>query len=317
MLKIIQFDNIIRDLKMLITFTRRYMRYRYIATGFLIALTVFILRAYTNGSIIPLAIKDLTDAVGRGNIIGDGKGIHALIMLCIATIIMVGTEWMFKPYFSAITRFIVDTKKNIIKKVDPINSDRKDLIGRIGSDVDFAAWNISAMYTTVTPNILTAIVSSITLYTLNPAVGIINMMFIPIPFIVLNQYVKRVESARMGERTMYSESLYYIQRLVEGDPNAHEILISSLNGWYKNIQKIIHLDRFYWSSTLAYLFTTPMLSILILLKGNIKVTPGDVAGIISATMQLHSSLINGLWGLAILGQTIPAIERILNINERR
>jgi len=304
-------------MKILAIFVKRYMKYRYIVIGFLLALAVFILRAYTNGSIVPLVIKDLADAVGRGNIIGDGGGTYALMRLSIAVIIMVGTEWMLKPYFSSIARFIIDMKKNMIKKVDPTNSDRKDIVGRIASDVDFVAWNISAMYTTVTPNILTAIVSSITLYTLNPVIGIVNMLFIPIPFIILNQYVKKAEIARMGERMMYSESIYYIQKFVEGDLNAHEILTSSLNKWYSNIQKIIHLDRFYWSSTLAYIFLAPTFSILLLSMGNMKVTSGDVAGIIYSSMQIHSSLINGLWGLAILGQTIPAIERILNISERR
>lgn len=303
-------------MKILAVFVKRYMRYRYIVIGFLLALTVFILRAYTNGSIVPLVIKDLADAVGRGNIIGGG-GTYALMRLGIAVIIMVGTEWMLKPYFSSIARFIVDMKKNMIKKIDPTNGDRKDIVGRIASDIDFVAWNISSMYTTVTPNVLTAIVSSMTLYTLNPMIGIINILFIPIPLIILNQYVKRAEIARMGERMMYSESIYYIQKFVEGDCNAHEILTSSLNKWYSNIQKLIYLDRFYWSSTLAYIFLAPIFSILLLSMGNIRVTSGDVAGIIYTSMQIHSSLINGLWGLAILGQTIPAIERILNISERR
>jgi len=77
-------------MKILAVFVKRYMKYRYIVIGFLLALAVFILRAYTNGSIVPLVIKDLADAVGRGNIIGDGGGTYVLMRLAVMSLMFIG-----------------------------------------------------------------------------------------------------------------------------------------------------------------------------------------------------------------------------------
>jgi len=79
--------------------------------------------------------------------------------------------------------------------------------------------------------------------------------------------------------------------------------------------RVVVIDRLYWSSVLAIALgavrATAYVSSLSALAN--EFTPGSVAGLISAAMNMHLPLTNSLWALCILGQTAPAMRRILEV----
>jgi len=201
--------------------------------GAAVSLTEFLIRAYVNGSLIPLTTKNTTDIIANrsqreandwSSIISDICTLFAVAALFVAT------EWMLKLYLDSLVDTIVRVKSSLTSSLPQNGSDgrREDVVGRIASDADYVARNFNGVYTALVPNMLTTAVSTTTLAALSPSIALLNLAF-TIPVITLTElYLRRIEVVRAEERTRFSESLYYANELVKGDIEAEELFASSL-----------------------------------------------------------------------------------------
>lgn len=303
-------------------FYRDVLSSKILNAGVAVSFTAFLIRAYVNGSLIPLTTKNITDIIanrlqrGANDWSSIISGIYTLFAVAA---LFVATEWMLKLYFDSLVDTIVRVKTSLASSLlhNGNNGRREDVVGRIASDVDYVVWNFNGVYTTLVPNMLTTVVSTTTLVALSPSIALLNLTF-TIPVITLTEfYLRRIEVVRAEERTRFSESLYYANELVKGNIEAKELFASSLKRWNRAIKSNILLDRVYWSTSLASAMAAISVSTYIASKEAFsgRISPGSVAGIISAAFNFHFPLINGLWALCVLGQTVPAMKRIAELVE--
>ena len=303
-------------------FYRRYLYTWEINTGFIIALIAFVLRAIASGSLMPLALTSLVNSL-EGSASGGSLSIresgimNAILMILATTIIYAATEWLFRPFWNTVTKAIVNIKNGIIMELNgsrnPVNVN--DMVGRLASDVDFVMWNIGGMYTTFTPNILTTVVSLATIFQLSPIIGAMAVAATPFSLLIMEPYIKGVEEARQVERGSYSEVIHLIDEYFKGNAEPSQIR-DALNKWYKGMTKQIFFDRTYWSSSFAYSYVVPLLLTMFGIheveKGKLLV--GNLVGIVYASLNVYSPLINALWGLCVLGQNMVPMRRIMQLS---
>lgn len=295
--------------------------------GFALALISYILRAIASGYLIPIALARLTNSMVKENssFFLTNSVIYFIITMTIVSLLYASSEWLFRPFWNSIAKAIVNIKELIINRVSNNdvgrlnNVDINDIIGRIVNDIDFVMWNIGNMYNTFMPNILTALTSIITIMQLDPLIGGIALVIVPLSVLIIEPYVRGgVENARQIERSAYSESIHRVEEFLRGgDTNNVNLVRGSLRKWINGISNQIKWDRVYWSSALAYAYVTPLLlsSLGIYRVRTDEMSLGSLIGIIYASLNAYPSLINALWGICLLAQNVVPIRRIEELIE--
>ncbi|MFP3484078.1 MAG: ABC transporter transmembrane domain-containing protein [Caldivirga sp.] len=302
-------------------FYRRYVYSWEVNIGFIAALVAFILRAVASGSLMPLALTNLVNSLENstnGSLSIRESGImNAILMITATAVIYTATEWLFKPFWNSVAKSIADVKNRVISEMGVSNnlSNVNDLVGRLASDVDFVMWNIGGMYTTFTPNILTTIVSLVTIFQLSPVLGIVAVAATPLSLLIMEPYIKGVEEARQVERSSYSEVIHLIDEYFKGNAEPGQIR-DALNKWYRGMTRQVFYDRTYWSSSFAYSLAMPVILTILGIheteRGRLPI--GNLVGIIYASMNVYSPLINALWGICVLGQSLVPMNRIMQLS---
>lgn len=303
-------------------FYRRYVYSWEVNIGFIVALIAFILRAVASGSLTPLALTNLVNSLEGSSTsslsIREAGIMNAVMMLLATALIYTATEWLFRPFWNSVAKGIVNIKNRVISELSDVNglSNINDLVGRLASDVDFVMWNIGGMYTTFTPNMLTTIVSLVTIFQLSPMLGIIAVAATPLSLLIMEPYIKGVEDARRIERSSYSEVIHLINEYFKGNAKPSQIG-DALSKWYRGMSKQVFYDRTYWSASFAYSLIMPLLLAILGIheteKGRLPV--GNLVGIVYASMNVYSPLINALWGLCVLGQNMVPMNRIMQLSD--
>ena len=309
-------SKILENLKVTYRFYEMFMRSRELNLGLLSALVAFILRAYASGYLMPMAMAGLVNALQSSSDPGglSDKATGDLMMLMASMLIFTATEWLFKPFWQAIARTIAEIKKKLI--VGRPIGESGDLVGRLASDVDFVLWNFGGMYTTLLPNLLTAVTSIYTIIQLNMMLGLLSIVLTPISVMIVEPYLKGVERARIIERRYYSMIIHEANKYLSGD--SPEGFVRALDNWVRGMNRQIFYDRYYWSSSLAYAYGSPFLIALIGIEDVKKhILPvGNLIGIIYAAYNLYPPLINALWGICVQGQALVAMRRIMELKDK-
>ncbi|MGC9072262.1 MAG: ABC transporter ATP-binding protein [Acidilobus sp.] len=300
-----------RMLSLTADFFRRYLMKREIGVGFVAALVAFALRAYASGSLIPLSITDLINYLERG----DGTGLRrAFLMMASAALIYGATEWLYRPFWASIAKGIAETRLRLAKAIVK-GSDPSDVVGRVANDVDFVMWNIGGMYTTFLPNLLTAATAVVTVWQLSPLIGALTVATTPISLAILEPYLAGVEKARAVERRFYSEMIHRVEGLTRGEATMEE-LEGAVSRWRTGMMRQVHYDRTFWSASLLYGFGLPavlsLLGVREVVSGRLSV--GSLAGIVYALYNVFPPLVNAMWGLCVLGQSMVPMRRILELS---
>jgi len=291
-------------------FYRRYLWSWDVTAGFLAALVAFALRAYASGSLIPLSITDIVNYLQQDN----GHGLRrAILMLAASAVIFSATEWLFRPFWASIARGIANIKARLISGA-PRGQDPSDLVGRLASDVDFVMWNLGGMYTTFVPNLLTALVATATVWQLSEPMGVVTVAALPISLLILEPYLAGVERARTVERRYYSELVHRLEERLRGTAS-DEDFVRSVRMWEKGMVGQVHYDRFYWSLSLLYGYALPA-ALAVMGVGEVRagrLSIGALAGALYALFNVFPPLVNALWGLCVLGQSVVPMRRIMEM----
>lgn len=306
----------LRSAKMLsltVKFYRTYLMRREINIGFAAALAAFALRAYASGYLVPLSITNLVNYLQRN----DGLGLRrALLMMVMAAVIYGATEWLYRPFWVSIVRGISEIKLRLVNDLRR-SGDPSDIVGRVANDVDFVMWNVGGMYTTFVPNLLTAATAAVTVWELSPFIGMLTVAVMPLSLAILEPYLAGVEGARSVERKYYSDMIHKIEDLLRGESPEGEVL-GSITRWQHGMIKQVHYDRVFWSLSLIYGYGLPALMAFVGVQQvrSGKLSIGDLTGIIYALYNVFPPLVNALWGLCVLGQSMVPIMRILELSEK-
>ncbi len=294
----------------------------FIKYGITLLIVIFIVRGTVNGFAIPYSITYIVDGLKNSLSEVFMRGVYLLI---ISGILFAITEILLMIYFKRLTRGIVVTKEKLLNSFG--NSDRNnnhdpdDLVGRIANDVDFVFWNINGVITTLLPNLFTSIMSVAAVYSFNHFIGIFITITM-LPYIIYTElYSRKAETYRLTERRTYSLSISYIKNLIYGE-KVNGDLFKVLREWNISVDKILWLDRYFWSisltTALGSLAGIALLSSKELNEGRINIA--TLSGLLSASLTAHFSMVNTMWALCVQGQTVAAIKRVaeyLDIREKK
>jgi len=275
-----------------------------------IMVSVFLVRAIVGGNIVPQAISRIVNALKDEAL---NTAIFGFWLFIVSAIIYAATEFILFKYFKKLAETIIALKKSVIDSIraNGISDSPEDVVGRISSDIDFVIWNMNAVLVTLLPNIFTGIVAAYTVLNFNMYVGLVTV-FTLTPYLMLAEYYsRRVEIARLEERHEYSVSIAYIRDVVYWRQE-NGFLSQVLSKWYRAILRVMWYDRVYWGVSFFTQFTSiGIISFVAVLQAyNGAIDVGSLAGIISATINAHSALLNAMWALCIQGQNVAAIKRI-------
>ena len=278
-----------------------------------ILLIVYLIRGFVNGTFIPYSITYIVNGLKdeNKNVLQAG-----LILLLASSVIFAITEIAQMNYFKKLTRSIISLKKHILSKIvrkDCLQENPEELVGKVASDVDFIVWNINAVLTTLLPNLFTALTALITIYSFNTTIGLITATS-TIPYVIYAEiYTKRVEVYRALERKTYAQSIVHIKNIIYGE-KVDKDLDNILKKWEYSVNKMMWLDRFYFSASLA----TSLLSVsgvALLASREVssnKLSIGALSGILYASITAHFGMLNAMWAFCIQGQTVSTLKRIVN-----
>jgi ABC-type multidrug transport system fused ATPase/permease subunit len=299
-------------------FVFRGLGRRAAAKALLYASTAFLSRSISLGLLLPLILRDVVTALSTtppdSRLLNQG-----MLSLAAVAVAVSATEWLLRPFWNQMARGIVSIKKRILGRGPAAWGDGGDVIGRIVSDIDFVIWNSSGGFTTMLPNVLMASASLAAMASLSPAMGLLGAAIIPPLAAVTELYSRRVEQARNIERSFYSQNIHSAERYLNGEVGVLAEFYTSLDRWLAGIMRIIHYDRVFWFSGLAVSTSLPLavlwLGLAELERGSMNV--GAVAGSLYASVNYSLSLLNGFWGLCMLGQSLAPIKRVALISQER
>ena len=284
----------------------------FIKYGISVLVVIYLFRGVVNGVTIPYSITYLVESARKGY--SSQSFSNAMILLISSATIFAVTEIASMIYFKRLTRGIVLVKERLLDSVKSSRNDSSsdDLVGRIANDVDFVVWNINGVITTLLPNLFTAIMSMISVYSFNSLVGVFTAITL-MPYIVYSEfYSRRAEIYRSIERRNYALSISYIKSLVYGE-RVNGDLRRVLLEWNSSIDKILWLDRYFWaislSTALVSMSGIAFMSYKELERNRLDIS--SLAGLLSASLTAHFAMMNAMWALCIQGQTVAAIKRIL------
>jgi ABC-type multidrug transport system fused ATPase/permease subunit len=282
------------------------------------ASAAFLSRSVALGLMLPLILRDVVTALSStppdSRLLNQG-----MVSLAAVAVTVSATEWLLRPFWTYMARGIVSIKKRLVEREIAGRGEGGDVVGRIVSDVDFVIWNSSGGFTSMLPNFLMGAASLAAMLSLSPAIGLLGASIIP-PFIILTEiYSRRVEHARNIERSYYSQNIHFAERYLSGEVGGLPQFRSALDRWLTGVVRLIHYDRIFWFSGLVVSTTLPLgvlwLGLAELGQGRIGV--GAIAGSLYASVNYSMSLLNGFWGLCMLGQSLAPIKRVAMIAQER
>lgn len=299
-----------------IIFTLRYIDRAvpgFIKIGISSLILIYIARGSVNGALIPYSIAYIVDGL-KDN--GSRLFIYGIALLGLSGALFVATELALMVYFKRLTRSVVSMKRSIISRIAGgrvIGDDREDLVGKIANDVDIIVWNINGVLTTLPPNLFTTAVSIVTVYSFNHISGSF-VLATSIPYIIYADiYSRKVEAYRSIERRAYSQSIVYIKNIVYGE-KLNGDLDKTLASWNWSIDKVIWLDRYYWSAGLATSLAS-MMGIALIAEGEMRegrMGIASLAGLLSASLTAHFGMLNAMWALCVQAQAVAAVKRVVS-----
>lgn len=286
--------------------------------GLFFALITFLTRSIALGLMLPLILRDVVAALSTTP--PDAKLLNqGLLSLGLVAVSVSASEWFMKPFWQSMAKGIVEIKRGIVNRTAPTKGDSKDIIGRIVSDVDFVIWNNSSSLTIILPNFLTMLASFAAMIQLSTLLGLISLSIIPPLLVTTELYVRKAEAARSVERSFYSQSIHFAERLLNGLRDELSGFQLSLEKWLSGISRLIQYDRLFWFSGLLFGSSLPFIilwaGIAELNAGRMDV--GALAGSLYASVNFSMALVNGFWGLCLLGQSLAAIRRVEALSSAR
>ncbi|MCS7145311.1 MAG: ABC transporter transmembrane domain-containing protein [Nitrososphaerota archaeon] len=281
------------------------------AKGLFYASVTFLIRSTALGLMLPLILRDVVAALSSTppdtRLLNQG-----LLSLGLVAVSVSASEWLMKPFWQSMASGIVGIKRGIVNRAAPTGGDSKDVIGRIVSDVDFVIWNNSSSLTVILPNFLTTLASFAAMIQLSPRLSAIAVSIVPPLLVTTELYVRKAEQARNIERSFYSQSIHFAERLLNGGRDQLPSFQTSLEKWLSGISRLIQYDRLFWFSGLLFSSTLPFTILWVgigeLNAGRLDV--GALAGSLYASVNYSMALVNGFWGLCMLGQSLAAIRRV-------
>ena len=295
--------KVVEGTAMMFGFYRRVARTRLLDVGLASAMAAYALRAAVGGYMVPVAVSSVAAFVATRS---QASLRYAVLLLLAGAAIYAGTEWLFRPFWDGIAEAIVEAKVRVLSAARrgglPV-----DLVGSLANDVDFIMWNFGSFYNTLAPNLLSYAVSVATIYSFSPALAAANLAFLLPSLAVIEAYMRRVEEVRGEERRQYGAVIYYSNKALVDGADASPLL-SALRRWRGAIGGNILLDRVYWSTGLAIMMAAPAATVLA--AAQMGLATSSLVGAAYASLNAYSSLVNGLWGLALIGQNRPAIRRV-------
>ncbi|MEM0382374.1 MAG: ABC transporter transmembrane domain-containing protein [Nitrososphaerota archaeon] len=286
--------------------------------GFVFASITYLIRSIALGLMLPLILRDVVEALSvsppNARLLNNG-----LLSLAIVAVSVSASEWLLKPFWQYMARGIVQIKRAIVDRRTPMEGDSKDVIGRIVSDVDFVIWNNSTSFSIILPNFLTMFASLAAMIQLSPLFGLISLSLIPPLTATTEYYVRKAEEARNVERSFYSQSIHFAERFLNGGRDELLGFQASLERWLKGISRLIFYDRVFWFTGLILSTILPFIILWVglgeLEKGLLAV--GSLAGSLYASVNYSMALVNGFWGLCVLGQSLAAVRRVEDLSRER
>ncbi|MEM1533907.1 MAG: ABC transporter transmembrane domain-containing protein [Nitrososphaerota archaeon] len=286
--------------------------------GFVFASITYLIRSIALGLMLPLILRDVVEALSvsppNARLLNNG-----LLSLAIVAVSVSASEWLLKPFWQYMARGIVQIKRAIVDRRTPMEGDSKDVIGRIVSDVDFVIWNNSTSFSIILPNFLTMFASLAAMIQLSPLFGLISLSLIPPLTATTEYYVRKAEEARNVERSFYSQSIHFAERFLNGGRDELLGFQASLERWLKGISRLIFYDRVFWFTGLILSTILPFIILWVglgeLEKGLLAV--GSLAGSLYASVNYSMALVNGFWGLCVLGQSLAAVRRVEALSRER
>jgi len=294
----------------------------FIMYGITLLILIFVIRGAVNGFAIPYSITYVVDGLKNSFSEVFMRGVFLLI---ISGILFAVTEILLMIYFKRLTRGIVVIKEKLLSSLNNSsksdNHDLDDLVGRIANDVDFVFWNINGVLTTLLPNLFTSVMSVAAVYSFNHFIGVFISITM-LPYIIYTElYSRKAETYRSVERRTYSLSISYIKNLIHGEKTNGDLL-KVLREWNISVDKILWLDRYFWSISLSTALGSvagiTLLSSRELSEGRLNIA--TLSGLLSASLTAHFSMMNTMWALCVQGQTVAAIKRVveyLDIREKK
>ncbi|MEM4591653.1 MAG: ABC transporter transmembrane domain-containing protein [Nitrososphaerota archaeon] len=279
--------------------------------GLIFASITFLTRSIALGLMLPLILRDVVASLSSSP--PDTRLLNqSLMSLGILAIAVSASEWLLRPFWNSMALGIVGIKNRIMSRASPGGSDSKDLIGRLVSDVDFVIWNSSSSLTVILPNFLMTVSSLAAMIQLSPLLGLVSLSIVPPLLATTEYYVRRAEEARNVERSFYSQSIHFAERILNGGRGDLPGFQTSLERWLTGILRLIHYDRVFWFSGLAFGSSLPF-AVLWVGLGELnqgRLDTGALAGSLYASVNYSLALVNGFWGLCMLGQSLAAIKRV-------
>lgn len=283
--------------------------------GFPILISTFLARGITNGFLVPYAITYLVEGL-REHVEEHGelsKLFNGVAFLGLSGAIFGLSEIALMLYFEKLSRGIVSLKERILASVNSNTDDRENIVGIIANDVDFVVWNMNGVLTTLLPNIFTGITALITVYSLGQAVLPLLVASLA-PYLMYTElYLKKIMRVRVFEREAYSYSIVLIRDYIYENRRLDD-LYRVLKKWKFYVDRIMWYDRLFFASSLATTFgSTALISYVVWLEAvRKKISLGGVAGIISASLTSHMSVMNTMWAICIQGQVTATFLRLKN-----
>ncbi len=286
--------------------------------GFVFASITYLIRSIALGLMLPLILRDVVEALSvsppNARLLNNG-----LLSLAIVAVSVSSSDCLLKPFWQYMARGIVQIKRAIVDRRTPMEGDSKDVIGRIVSDVDFVIWNNSTSFSIILPNFLTMFASLAAMIQLSPLFGLISLSLIPPLTATTEYYVRKAEEARNVERSFYSQSIHFAERFLNGGRDELLGFQASLERWLKGISRLIFYDRVFWFTGLILSTILPFIILWVglgeLEKGLLAV--GSLAGSLYASVNYSMALVNGFWGLCVLGQSLAAVRRVEALSRER
>lgn len=285
----------------------------FMSIGLTTLFIVFIARGVVNGTLIPYSITYVIDGLRDSR---DSLFLYGLALLASSGLVFAVSEIALMVYFKRLTKGIVVMKKKIMDVVrgrGASGEDLEDLVGKIANDTDFIVWNINGVLTTLLPNIFTTMMSVATVYSFSKSIGLF-LAITTLPYVLYAEvYSRRVEYYRSVERRAYAQSIVYIKNIVYGE-KVNGDLEKTLYSWNQSIDRILWLDRVYWSLGLGTALVS-MIGISLFSEREMREGRMDVAslaGLLSASLTAHFGMLNAMWALCVQGQTVAALKRVVS-----
>ncbi|MEM4558064.1 MAG: hypothetical protein QW123_05150 [Desulfurococcaceae archaeon] len=304
----------LREIVEVVFFINKSVR-SFSVVGFPILVSTFLARGFVNGFLVPYGITYIVEGL-REYMEGNGelsKLFNGVAFFGLSGVVFGSTEVALMLYFEKLSHGIISLKERILMSANNNTDNKENLVGIVANDVDFVVWNMNGVLTTLLPNIFTGITALITVYSLGQAVLPLLVASLT-PYLMYTElYLKKIMRVRAFEREAYSYSIVLIRDYIYENRRLDD-LYRVLKKWKFYVDRIMWYDRLFFASSLATTFgSTALISYVVWLEAvRKKISLGGVAGIISASLTSHMSVMNTMWAICIQGQVTATFLRLKN-----